>query len=125
MENDKKKRLEQKGWVVGDTKNFLQLSNEEMKIIEENIKEKNKVDKFYLTFRFDTKDIKEMINSFLKSKNVPSYLINHFNKNDCYFEMNDFTKELICDVDRVIFLNEEQEKEIEKNNKISLYQSED
>jgi hypothetical protein len=34
MNNNKKNRLENKGWVVGDTKEFLNLSPEEVSYIE-------------------------------------------------------------------------------------------
>ncbi len=34
MDSRKKKKLQAKGWVVGDAKEFLQLSNEEARYIE-------------------------------------------------------------------------------------------
>jgi DNA-binding XRE family transcriptional regulator len=34
MNNNKKKRIENKGWVIGDTKEFLNLSPEEVAYVE-------------------------------------------------------------------------------------------
>ena len=45
MNNNKKKRLEQDGWVIGDAKDFLKLSNEDIEIIEEKINKENRMTK--------------------------------------------------------------------------------
>lgn len=38
MDKNKKERLESSGWVVGDTQDFLDLSEEEMRLIDLKVK---------------------------------------------------------------------------------------
>jgi hypothetical protein len=57
MEENKRKKLEESGWTIGDIQDFLGLSNVEMKIINENIIRNHEKSKQELSEEIATKSI--------------------------------------------------------------------